>query len=103
MTAPRTLQDIRGAASILTCPGPSCEQKTYARLTVLARERQRLLSQQESWQRRLRRITMRLAEIDAKSERLRGQLAGPAERRQVPRRGQRAEVKSRYRSATAQK
>jgi hypothetical protein len=92
MKTPRTLQDIRGITSMPTCPGPASEQKTYTRLTVLARERQRLLSQQESWQRRLRRITSRLAEIDAKSERLRGQAPraprapGAAERRQAPRR-----------------
>jgi hypothetical protein len=46
------------------------EQWAYGMLTGLARERQRLLSQQESWQRRLVRINRSLSEIDAQAQRL---------------------------------
>ena len=70
----RTAQDIRTAPKGSACRGPATEQWAYASLTRLARERQRLLSQQASWQRRLGRITRRLAEIDAQAERLHRQL-----------------------------
>jgi hypothetical protein len=92
----RTLQDIRGAVTVPTCPGPATELKTYSRLTVLARERQRLIGQQESWQRRLRQITGRLTEIDAESERLRERLPENAGERRPPRRKPRAGVEFRY-------
>ena len=96
MKSPPTLRDIRGAASLATCPGPASEQKTYAQLTVLARERQRLLGQQESWHRRLRQIAGRLAEIDARSEQLRGQLPELTQGHQLPGRRPRVEVEFRY-------
>ena len=89
----RTAQDIRTAPKGSACRGPATEQWAYASLTRLARERQRLLSQEASWQRRLGRITRRLAEIDAQSERLHRQLPERAGRRQVLRRSPpRAEI-----------
>lgn len=89
----RTAQDIRTAPKGSACRGPATEQWAYASLTRLARERQRLLSQQASWQRRLGRITRRLAEIDAQAERLHRQLPERVGRRQVLRRSPpRAEI-----------
>ncbi len=82
----RTAQDIRSAPRRSACQGLVTEQYAYALLTGLARERQRLLSQQESWQRRLVRIRRSLAEIDAQADRLHRQLPGTVGRPQVPRR-----------------
>ena len=93
----RTAQDIRSAPKGSACQGPATEQWAYASLARLARERQRLLSQQASWRRRLGRITGRLAEIDAQAERLHRQLPEMARRRQVLRRSPpRAEIEFRY-------
>jgi hypothetical protein len=83
----RTAQDIRTAPRRLACHGPFTEQRAYGLLTGLARERQRLLSQQQSWQRRLVRISRSLAEIDAQAARLHGRLPGTAGGREVLRRG----------------
>jgi hypothetical protein len=85
----RTAQDIRSAPTRLSCQGPVTEQRAYGLLTGLARERQRLLSQQETWQRRLVRISRSLAEIDAQTARLHRRLPETAGRRQVPRRSPR--------------
>ena len=82
----RTAQDIRSAPRRSACQGPVTEQWAYGLLTGLARERQRLLGQQESWQRRLRQVTGRLAEIDAQAQRLHRQLPQTVGRRQVLRR-----------------
>jgi hypothetical protein len=85
----RTAQDIRTAPRRLACQGPVTEQRAYGLLTGLARERQRLLSQQESWQRRLVRIGRNLAEIDAQTARLHRRLPETTGRRQVLSRGPR--------------
>ena len=85
----RTAQDIRGAPRRSAGQGPVTEQRAYGLLTGLARERQRLLSQQQSWQRRLVRISRSLAEIDAQAARLHGRLPATAVSRQVPGRGPR--------------
>jgi small-conductance mechanosensitive channel len=93
----RTAQDIRSAPRGLACRGPANEQWAYALLTRLARERQRLVTQQASWQRKLGHITRGLAEIDAQAERLQGQLPETAGRRQVLRRSPpQAEIEFRY-------
>jgi hypothetical protein len=42
----------------------------YAQLAQLARERQRLAGEQNLWQRKLERITRRLAEIDSQIQHL---------------------------------
>ena len=70
----RTAQDIRGAPRGSACQGPATEQWVYASLTRLARERQRLLIQQASLQRRRGQIARSLADIDAQTERLHRQL-----------------------------
>lgn len=82
----RTAQDIRSAPRRSPCPGMVTEQWAYGLLTGLARERQRLLGQQQSWQRRLRQVTRRLTEIDAQAQRLHRQLPETVGRRQVQRR-----------------
>lgn len=82
----RTAQDIRSVPRRSACQGPVTEQWAYGLLTGLARERQRLIGQQESWQRRLRQVTRRLAEIEAQAQRLHRQLPQAGGRRQVPRR-----------------
>jgi hypothetical protein len=96
----RTAQDIRSAPRRSVCHGPVTEQSeqwAYGLLTGLARERQRLLSQQVSWQRRLVRISRSLAEIEIQAERLHRQLPETAGRRQVLRRSPpRAEIEFRY-------
>ena len=81
----RTAQDIRSAPRRSACPGPVTEQWAYGLLTGLAREKQRLIGQQESWQRRLGQVTARLAEIEAQAQRLHRRLPEAAGRRQVPR------------------
>jgi hypothetical protein len=68
---PRTVTDTRTTRSLPARPGPASEQDTYALLTQLAREKQRLLGEQDLWQRKLQRITARLAEIDSHTQRLR--------------------------------
>ena len=80
----RTAQDIRSAPRRTPAQGLVTEQWTYGMLTGLARERQRLLSQQVSWQRRLVRINRSLAVIDAQTERLHKQLPERAGRPRVP-------------------
>ncbi len=93
----RTAQDIRGAPRGSACRGPATEQWVYASLTRLARERQRLLIQQASLQRRRGQIARSLADIDAQTERLHGQLPATAGPRQALRRSPpRAEIKFRY-------
>jgi hypothetical protein len=79
----RTAQDIRGAPKGLACIGSSNEQWAYAMLARLARERQRLLTQQTSWQRRLGQIARRLDEIDALTGRLHEQLPQTCGGRQI--------------------
>jgi hypothetical protein len=93
----RTAQDIRSAPRGLACKGSANEQWAYALLTRLARERQRLLTQQASWQCKLGQITRSLAEIDAQTERLHRQLPETVGRRQVLHRSPpRAEIEFRY-------
>lgn len=70
----RTAQDIRRAPRTAACLRSAAEPGIYALLSGLARERQRLLGQQESWRRKLIWITRRLAEIDAETGRLHGHL-----------------------------
>jgi hypothetical protein len=82
----RTAQDIRSAPRRSACRGPVTEQWAYGLLTGLAREKQRLIGQQESWQRRLGQVNRRLAEIEAQVQRLHRQLPETAGRRQVARR-----------------
>lgn len=67
---PRTVTDTRTARSLPARPGPASEQDAYALLTQLAREKQRLLGEQDLWRRKLQRITARLAEIDSRTQRL---------------------------------
>ena len=81
---PRTVADVRTARSMPARSGPGGEQDAYAVLGQLARERRRLLQEQELWQRKLERITRRLAEIDAQAGRL-SRLVPPAHDRQAPR------------------
>lgn len=82
----RTIHDIRGGGSRSARPGPLTEPAAYATLTQLARERQRLLSQQESSRLRLGRISKRLAEIDGQVQRLSSQLPQIADKAGRPRR-----------------
>jgi hypothetical protein len=79
----RTAQDIHGAPRTSAYQRSSAEPGLYALLSGLARERQRLLSQQESWQRKLTWITRRLAEIDAETGKLHGRLPQAASGRPV--------------------
>lgn len=77
-TPSRTMQDTRASRSV---PGPArltSAQQAYAELTRLAREKSRLLEERELWQRKLRRIGMRLAEIESQMSRLGGRLPEPA-------------------------
>lgn len=67
---PRTVADVRTVRSMPARSGPGGEQDAYAALGQLAREKRRLLAEQELWQRKLERITRRLAEIDAQAGRL---------------------------------
>jgi len=67
---PRTVQDVRTARSLPGRVAPGGEQDDYARLSQLAREKRRLLAEQELWQRKLERITTRLTEIDSQTGRL---------------------------------
>jgi len=70
----RTAQDIHRAPRTSACLRSAAEPGVYALLSGLARERQRLLGQQQSWQRKLTWITRRLAEIDVETGRLHGKL-----------------------------
>jgi hypothetical protein len=79
----RTAQDIHGAPRTSARQRPAAEPGIYALLSGLARERQRLLSQQESWQRKLAWIARRLAEIDAETGQLHGRLPQTAAGRSV--------------------
>ena len=81
---PRTVQDVRTARSIQARSGAGGEQDAYAVLGQLAREKRRLLQEQELWQRKLERITRRLAEIDAQAGRL-SRAMPPVHGRQAPR------------------
>jgi hypothetical protein len=84
--APRTVQDVRTARSLPARATAGSEHDAYARLSQLARERRRLLEEQALWQRKLERITRRLAEIGAQTERLNRQ-PPPAGHDQAPRPG----------------
>ncbi len=83
--AVRTVQDVRTARSLpgRITPGRSA-QDAYARLSQLARERRQILAEQELWQRKLGRISKRLAEIDAQMESLNRHVP-PAYDEQMPR------------------
>ena len=68
--APRSVADARTARSLPPRAGAGAVPDAYAKLTQLAREKQRLLGEQDLWQRKLARITTRLAEIDHQMTRL---------------------------------
>jgi hypothetical protein len=88
-SAPRGVADARTARSLLPRAGPGGVPDTYARLTQLARERQRLLAEQDLWQRKLHRIITRLAEIEGQMRQLDRHTRQPATwppGRQPPRR-----------------
>ncbi len=65
ISALRTAQDSRTARSLPVRLRRGSDQETFARLTELTRERARLLGERDVWQRKLERISRRLAEIDA--------------------------------------
>jgi hypothetical protein len=66
----RGVADARTVQSLPVRVGPGGEREVYAQLAQLARERQRLAGEQDLWQRKLERITRRLAEIDSQIQRL---------------------------------
>jgi hypothetical protein len=66
----RGVADARTVQSLPVRVGPGGEREVYARLAQLARERQRLAGEQDLWQRKLERITRRLAEIDSQIQHL---------------------------------
>ena len=66
----RGVADARTPRSLPARIGPGGERDVYARLTQLARERQRLAGERDLWQRKLDRISRRLAEIDTQMQRL---------------------------------
>jgi len=82
--APRTVHDVRSARSLQGRAGRGDEQDAYARLGQLAREKQRLLAEQELWQRKLQRTIKRLTEIASQMELL-GRRVPPARQEQMPR------------------
>jgi uncharacterized membrane protein YccC len=73
----RGVADARTARSLPVRVGPGGEPDVYARLTQLARERQRLAGEQDLWQRKLERIARRLAEIDTQIQRLQSRTGQP--------------------------
>jgi chaperonin cofactor prefoldin len=55
--------------------GAGHDRDAYARLGQLAIQKHRLREEHELWQRKLARISRRLAEIDSQTDRLRRQVA----------------------------
>ena len=72
----RSVADARTARSLPVRAGSGGEPDVHARLTQLARERQRLAGEQDLWRRKLEGNTRRLGGIDSQVQR-RGRQAPP--------------------------
>lgn len=70
MAIPRTVHDIRTARSIPARVSSASEQEAYARLSLLATEKHRLMDERKIWERKLERIEKRVREIDQQMDQL---------------------------------